>query len=167
MRAARSNRVTRVAPMINSHAPLLGLAVRPPCSCLRWPFVGVTALHAERPGTPSDVSARNEGCTPVWWVGRDHSSSSVSLRPRMAVSFGFEVVPYGLSGEWRHGNNDADATGQCAYAIRKQGSADLSKHPPSIFVHEIGIDMFDRQIDICRLKQTLYANNSKCCNIFR
>ena len=105
MRAARSNRVTRVAPMINSHAPLLGLAVRPPCSCLRWPFVGVTALHAERRGTLSDVSARNESCTPVWWVGRDHSSSSVSLRPRMAVSFGFEVVPYGLSGEWRHGDN--------------------------------------------------------------
>ena len=95
--------------MINSHAPLLGLAVRPPISCLRWPFVGVTALHAERPGTPSDVSARNESCTPVWWVGRDHSSSSVSLRPRMAVSFGFDVVPCGLSGEWRHGHNGADS----------------------------------------------------------
>jgi hypothetical protein len=25
----------------------------------------------------------------------------------MAVSFGFEVVPYGLSGEWRHGDNGA------------------------------------------------------------
>ena len=73
------------------------------------PFVGVTALRAERPGTPSDVSARNESCTPVWWVGRDHSSGSVSLRPRMAVSFGFEVVPYGLSGEWRHGDNGADS----------------------------------------------------------
>ena len=127
MRAARSNRVTRVAPMINSHAPLLGLAVRPPCSCLRWPFVGVTALHAERPGTPSDVSARNESCTPVWWVGRDHSSSSVSLRPRMAVSFGFEVVPYGLSGEWRHGRQRRTTAPIAVYHVRVQNRAGV-KH---------------------------------------
>ena len=117
--------------MINSHAPLLGLAVRPPCLCLRWPFIGVTALHAERPGTPSDVSARNESCTPVWWVGRDHSSSSVSLRPRMAVSFGFEVVPYGLSGEWRHGDNGADRARHRACAItRKPCSQHVNRIKP-------------------------------------
>ena len=94
------------------------------------PFVGVTALRAERPGTPSDVSARNESCTPVWWVGRDHSSSSVSLRPHMAVSFGFEVVPYGLSGEWRHGDNGADRVRARAYAIRKPCSQHVNQIKP-------------------------------------
>ena len=103
--------------MINSHAPLLRLAVRPPCSCLWWPFVGVTALHAERPCTPSDVSARNESCTPVWWVDRDHSVSSDKLRARMAVPFGRLVVPCGLSGEWRHGDNGADRRDMCECEI--------------------------------------------------
>ena len=41
----------------------------------------------------------------------------------MAVSFGFEFVPYGLSGEWRHcDNGGADrvrVTGDLAYAIRQ------------------------------------------------
>ena len=63
--------------MINSHAPLLGLAVRPPCSCLRWSFVGVTALHAERPGTPSDVSARNERLeTPLMHFAQDENRAA-------------------------------------------------------------------------------------------